>query len=136
MIPPLVRVYAPPMSLIYIISCSSFQAIEQERKKRELFSDIIDIANPKKATKAETTVPPSPKKVQKVKEQPFEVPAKIKTESPMVDEEAQIEAMKRELKKGKKEKKLKREKEEEQESPPPPAKKAKKKKAKSYLDDL
>ena len=75
-----------------------------------------------------------------MKEEPFEAPAKIKTESPAVDEEAQMEAMKRELKKGKKEKKLKREKEieekEEEESPPPPAKKAKKKKAKSYLDDL
>ena len=119
-------------------SCSTFQAIEQERKKRELFSDIIDIAKPKKTTKAETTLLPSPQKVQKIKKEPFEVPAKIKTESLLVDEEAQMEAMKRELKKGKREKKLKREKEEEQEeeSPPPPAKKAKKEKAKSYLDDL
>ena len=76
-------------------------------------------------------------KVQKIKEEPLEVPAKTEKESPAVDEEAQMEAMKRELKKGKKEKKLKREKEEEEEESPPPAKKAKKKKkAKSYLDDL
>ena len=113
-------------------SCSTFQAIEQERKKRELFSDIIDIAKPKKTTKAGT----SPPKVQKVKEEPFEVPAKTEKESPVVDEEAQMEAMKKELKKGKKEKKMKREKEEEEESPPPAKKAKKKKKAKSYLDDL
>ena len=72
-----------------------------------------------------------------MKEEPFEVPAKTEKESPAVDEEAQMEAMKRELKKGKKEKKLKREKvEEEEEESLPPTKKAKKKKAKSYLDDL
>ena len=86
--------------------------------------------------------PSSPSKTPKVKEETYEILAK--TENPIqvepnVNEEEQIEAMKRELKKVKKKKK--REKEEAGSVPamedfPPPAKKAKKKKAKSYLDDL
>ena len=129
----------------------SFQALEQERKKRELFSDIIDIAKPQKTTpKVETTTaPPSPSKPQKAKEEIFDIPSKtekqpIPAKSAAVDEEEQMEAMKRELKKGKKKKKkVPAEEEDETESvreaedSPPPAKKAKKKKkAKSYLDDL
>ena len=74
-------------------------------------------------------------------EDTFELPAKNSTvtEKPTspVDEEEQMEAMKRELKKKKKKKREKDEAESEKEDSPPPAKKAKKKKkAKSYLDDL
>ena len=115
------------------------QVLEQEKKRRELFSDIIDIAKPTKGPKVETAAvatTPKAEKLEEVSEARIEADEE---EDEKVDEEAQKEAMKRELKerKRRKRKEQKRDSEPRPEDSPPPVKKAKKKKkAKSYLDDL